>query len=130
VALPSALDRGGSGAGAGVIAGITVRRGRATRRGLFELRGDCDQCGLFAAAEQKLEVGGVACHVPDGAEHLDPGRRRPRVVRGHRIAYVGPGHTPILYAGTEVVEFSPTEELRRTMEVVTTNMEEKESASS
>ena len=26
--------------------------------------------------------------------------------------YVGPGHTPILYAGTEVVEFSPSEEHR------------------
>jgi hypothetical protein len=38
--------------------------------------------------------------------------------------YVGPGHTPVLYAGTEVVEFSPTEELGRTMEVVTKNMEE------
>ena len=38
--------------------------------------------------------------------------------------YVGPGHTPILYAGTEVVEFSPTEELGRTMEVVTKIMEE------
>ena len=38
--------------------------------------------------------------------------------------YVGPGHTPILYAGTEVVEFSPTEELGRTMDVVTKNMEE------
>ena len=37
--------------------------------------------------------------------------------------YVGPGHTPILYAGTEVIEFSPTEELGRTMEVVTKNME-------
>ena len=37
--------------------------------------------------------------------------------------YVGPGHTPILYAGTEVVEFSPTEELARTMEVVGANME-------
>ena len=37
--------------------------------------------------------------------------------------YVGPGHTPVLYAGTEVVEFSPTEELGRTMEVVTKNME-------
>jgi hypothetical protein len=38
--------------------------------------------------------------------------------------YVGPGHTPILYAGTEVVEFSPTKELGETMEVVTRNMEE------
>ena len=38
--------------------------------------------------------------------------------------YVGRGHTPILYAGTEVIEFSPTEELRRTLEVVTENMEQ------
>ena len=44
--------------------------------------------------------------------------------------YVGPGHTPILYAGTEVVEFSPTEELGRTMEVVTKNMDAMESAPS
>ena len=44
--------------------------------------------------------------------------------------YVGPGHTPVLYAGTEVVEFSPTEELGRTLEVVTRNMEETEAASS
>jgi hypothetical protein len=37
--------------------------------------------------------------------------------------YVAPGHTPVLYAGTEVVEFSPTEELQRTLDVVTKNME-------
>lgn len=37
--------------------------------------------------------------------------------------YVGAGHTPVLYAGTEVVEFSPTEELGRTLEVVTRNMQ-------
>jgi hypothetical protein len=37
--------------------------------------------------------------------------------------HVGPGHTPVLYAGTEVVEFSPTEELGHTMEVVARNME-------
>jgi hypothetical protein len=36
--------------------------------------------------------------------------------------YVGPGHTPILYAGTEVVEFSPTVELQQTIEVVEKNM--------
>src|SRR5687767_6923985 len=36
--------------------------------------------------------------------------------------YVGPGHTPILYAGTEVIEFSPSEELAHTMEVVGRNM--------
>jgi len=44
--------------------------------------------------------------------------------------YVGPGHTPILYAGTEVVEFSPSDKLGQTMEVVTKNMEEMEAASS
>ena len=44
--------------------------------------------------------------------------------------YVGPGHTPILYAGTEVVEFSPTEELGHTLTVVTRNTEQMESATS
>ena len=37
--------------------------------------------------------------------------------------YVGPGHTPLIYAGTEVVEFSPTAELGETMEVVMRNVE-------
>jgi mannose-6-phosphate isomerase-like protein (cupin superfamily) len=37
--------------------------------------------------------------------------------------YAPPGHTPRLFAGTEIVEFSPTDELHRTMEVVTKNME-------
>lgn len=34
-----------------------------------------------------------------------------------------PGHTPTLYAGTEIVEFSPTEALQQTIEVVTRNMQ-------
>jgi hypothetical protein len=37
--------------------------------------------------------------------------------------YVGPGHTPILYAGTEVVEFSPTSELQETFKVVEGNLQ-------
>ena len=37
--------------------------------------------------------------------------------------YAPPGHTPVLYAGAEVVEFSPTKELQQTIEVVTKNME-------
>jgi hypothetical protein len=37
--------------------------------------------------------------------------------------FAPPGHTPVLYSGTEIVEFSPTEELQRTIEVVTKNME-------
>ena len=36
--------------------------------------------------------------------------------------YVGPGHTPILYAGTEVIEFSPTKHLQDTLAVVEKNM--------
>lgn len=34
-----------------------------------------------------------------------------------------PGHSPSLFAGTELVEFHPTEELAKTVEVVTKNME-------
>jgi hypothetical protein len=37
--------------------------------------------------------------------------------------YAPPGHTPVLYAGTEVVEFSPTSELTATLDVVNKNME-------
>ena len=37
--------------------------------------------------------------------------------------YAPPGHTPVLFAGTEIVEFSPTEQLDRTFEVVARNME-------
>lgn len=37
--------------------------------------------------------------------------------------YVAPGHTPVLYAGTELVEFSPTDEWQHTVDVVTKNME-------
>jgi hypothetical protein len=39
-------------------------------------------------------------------------------------AYYAPaGHTPIVYQGGEVVEFSPTDKLGRTMEVVKKNLE-------
>ena len=41
------------------------------------------------------------------------------VVRGRRRLLRRPGSHPVLYAGTEVVEFSPTEELGETFEVVT-----------
>jgi mannose-6-phosphate isomerase-like protein (cupin superfamily) len=36
--------------------------------------------------------------------------------------YAPPGHIPVVTADTEVVEFSPTEEYRRTLEVVARNM--------
>ena len=37
--------------------------------------------------------------------------------------YAAPGHTPVLTAGTEIIEFSPTEALQQTMAVVGMNME-------
>ena len=57
--------------------------------------------------------GKVAFKTADGEETFEAGD----------AYYVGPGHTPVLYAGTEVVEFSPTKELQQTVEVVTKNME-------
>ena len=36
--------------------------------------------------------------------------------------YAGPGHVPIVTAGTEVVEFSPSIELQKTMAVLGANM--------
>jgi hypothetical protein len=36
--------------------------------------------------------------------------------------YAPPGHVPVVTAGTEVIEFSPTEEYGRTMEVVGRNL--------
>jgi hypothetical protein len=39
-------------------------------------------------------------------------------------AYVAPaGHLPLMFAGTELVEFSPTAELEQTMAVVGANLE-------
>jgi hypothetical protein len=36
--------------------------------------------------------------------------------------YAPPGHVPVVTAGTDVVEFSPTEDYRRTVEVVGANL--------
>lgn len=43
--------------------------------------------------------------------------------------YVPPGHTPVHYAGAEIVEFSPTEELRETIGVVMANVKAAEATS-
>ena len=36
--------------------------------------------------------------------------------------YAQPGHLPYLYGGTEVIEFSPTADLQKTMAVIEKNM--------
>ena len=37
--------------------------------------------------------------------------------------YVPPGHIPVHYAGTEIVEFSPTDVLEKTIKVVMSNLQ-------
>jgi hypothetical protein len=49
---------------------------------------------------------------------------REETYRAGDAYYVPPGHTPIHYAGAEIVEFSPTDALGETMPVVLKNMEE------
>jgi len=44
------------------------------------------------------------------------------VYRAGDAYYAPPGHIPVVEANTEVVEFSPTEEYGRTMEVVASNL--------
>lgn len=42
--------------------------------------------------------------------------------------YARPGHVPLFSAGTEIVEFSPTADLEKTMQVVLKNVENLEAA--
>ena len=48
---------------------------------------------------------------------------REEVYRGGDAYYSAPGHTSILEAGTEIVEFSPKELLKKTMDVISRNLE-------
>lgn len=79
------------------------------------------------------------------ASHLARSGKRPRPARASRDAassikftfnngreelyeagdayYAPPGHLPYLFAGSEVVEFSPSAELQETLAVVERNME-------
>ena len=45
------------------------------------------------------------------------------VVKAGSAYYIRPGHTTILEAGTELVEFSPNELFQKTMEVIGRNFE-------
>jgi hypothetical protein len=46
------------------------------------------------------------------------------IIEAGEAYYVAPGHLPYLYAGTEVIEFSPTKELAETLAVIEKNMAE------
>ena len=76
-------------------------------RGLPDDRCQCPHMGYVIR-------GRLAFDTADGEEVFEAGD----------AYHVGPGHTPRLYAGTEVVEFSPTDDLAKTLEVVTRNMEQ------
>jgi hypothetical protein len=75
-------------------------------KGLPDDRCQCEHWGYVIK-------GKVSFKTADGEETFETGD----------AYYVGPGHTPVLYAGTEIVEFSPTKELQQTMEVIEKNME-------
>lgn len=44
------------------------------------------------------------------------------VIEAGEAYYMPPGHLPYLYEGTEVIEFSPTDQLHETMAVIEKNM--------
>ena len=58
-------------------------------------------------------TGAVTLSYADGEEIISAGE----------AYYARPGHTPAVAAGTEIVEFSPTEEYAKTMQVVARNIE-------
>ena len=58
-------------------------------------------------------AGKLVFHTSDGPVEITDGM----------AYYVGPGHTPEIFPGTELVEFSPTADFEQTMEVVGKNME-------
>jgi len=83
---------------------------------------DADLAPLFAG------LPGDRCQCPHLGYVLE-GKVRFTFAHGHEETYEAgeayyapPGHLPFLYAGSEVVEFSPSAELGQTMEVVSRNL--------
>jgi hypothetical protein len=75
-------------------------------KGLPDDRCQCEHWGYVVKGKVSFKTG-------EGEETFE----------GGDAYYVSPGHTPVLSAGTEVIEFSPTDELQQTLEVVEKNME-------
>src|SRR4051812_42771733 len=74
-------------------------------RGLPEDRCQCPHWGYVLA-------GKVTFRYADGEETYHAGE----------AYYAPPGHTPVLFAGAELVEFSPTDALDETIATVTENL--------
>jgi len=75
-------------------------------KGLPDDRCQCEHWGY-------VFEGKLVFHTAEGDEEF---------VSGNAYAVV-PGHTPSIFAGTSLVEFSPTDRLNQTMEVVSRNAE-------
>ena len=71
---------------------------------------------------------GDRCQCPHWG-YVIAGRLRYQTATGEEVFnagdvyYIGPGHVPFIDAGTELVEFSPADELAKTAEVVARNIE-------
>jgi hypothetical protein len=74
-------------------------------KGLPEDRCQCPHWGIVLRGNLK--------YVTDDGE---------TVIGAGEAYYMPPGHLPYLYAGTEVIEFSPTDQLQETLAVVERNM--------
>lgn len=99
-------------------------RWRATRsRGFETFRADADATPIFRGLPDDR------CQSPHWGYVLR-GRLTLRYADHEEVYaegdayYAPPGHVPVVTAGTEVVEFSPTEEVARTTEVVARNLAE------
>jgi hypothetical protein len=78
-------------------------------RGLPDDRCQCPHWGV-------VQSGRIVLRYPDREETFAAGD----------AYYAAPGHLPLVFAGSEVVEFSPTAPLRATMAVLGANMAARE----
>jgi hypothetical protein len=76
-------------------------------RGLPDDRCQCPHWGIVLK-------GSVTFRTADGEMSVTAGE----------AYYAPPGHLPVLHAGTEVIEFSPTEKLNETFAVIERNLAE------
>jgi hypothetical protein len=73
--------------------------------------------GMTAASRMLGRIG-------EGLRRADPSLSSPELFEPGDAFYVEPGHVPVFEAGTEMVQFSPTAELKATDEAIRRYMEE------
>lgn len=84
---------------------------------------DDDPAPLFAGlpddACQCIHLG----YVIEGAVTFNHTDGTSETIKAGQAYYVGPGHLPVFHAQSRVVEFSPTEDLEKTVAVVMGNLQ-------